>query len=297
MVDVAAVPPQAFRWDDPAGPAGVVRRVRAACADDDRHDPLDEAATLQLKHHGLTDAALWLVDDSGFALLRRGDTGAELDLAVAPSARRCGFGRSLAEAAMSGTAGPVVAWAHGGHPAAAVLAASLGFARVRDLWVMRRPEDAASGDTTGRADDGIRTFRPGDEDELLRVNAAAFAAHPEQGTMDGADLAERMAEPWFDPAGLFLAFDDTGRLQGFHWTKVHPSGAGEVYVVGIDPAAQGRGLGTRLTAAGLRHLSGRPVHLYVESDNAPAIAVYTRLGFTHAAADTHVQYRRGDVTP
>jgi len=34
------------------------------------------------------------------------------------------------------------------------------------------------------------------------------------------------------------------------------------------------------------------VILYVEADNAPAIAVYERLGFTHAPEDTHVQYAR-----
>jgi len=34
------------------------------------------------------------------------------------------------------------------------------------------------------------------------------------------------------------------------------------------------------------------VLLYVESDNLPAIAVYSGLGFGHAGADTHVMYRR-----
>ena len=46
---------------------------------------------------------------------------------------------------------------------------------------------------------------------------------------------------------------------------------------------------------GLHHLAriGLPeVVLYVEADNQPAIAIYTRLGFTHAAEDTHVQYAR-----
>jgi mycothiol synthase len=68
-----------------------------------------------------------------------------------------------------------------------------------------------------------------------------------------------------------------------------------VYVVGIDPAAQGRGLGKLLTLAGLHHLAGRGVDevlLYVESDNAPAVAVYAGLGFAHAPADTHVMYER-----
>lgn len=77
---------------------------------------------------------------------------------------------------------------------------------------------------------------------------------------------------------------------------MHDHGAGEVYVVGIDPSAQGRGLGRALTLAGLRHLEGQGVDeviLYVESDNLPARKVYDSLGFTHAESDTHVQYRRG----
>ena len=63
----------------------------------------------------------------------------------------------------------------------------------------------------------------------------------------------------------------------------------------IDPAAQGQGLGKVLTLAGLEHLHGLGVGevlLYVESDNAPAVHVYERLGFTHAPQDTHAQYRR-----
>jgi mycothiol synthase len=109
-----------------------------------------------------------------------------------------------------------------------------------------------------------------------------------------------MAEPWFDPAGLIVAV--TGdRMLGFHWTKVHSPSHGEVYVVAIDPEAQGRGLGRALTLAGLHHLAARgldEVLLYVESDNAPAIAVYSRLGFTHSPADTHLMYgRSGQASP
>ncbi len=55
---------------------------------------------------------------------------------------------------------------------------------------------------------------------------------------------------------MFLAVDETtGKLLGFHWTKVHNTDLGEVYVVGVDPAAQGRGLGAALTLVGLHHLA------------------------------------------
>jgi mycothiol synthase len=143
-------------------------------------------------------------------------------------------------------------------------------------------------------DVAIRAGTPADADELLRVNAEAFAHHPEQGAMDAANLAARMGEPWFDPAGLLVAAEGD-RLLGFHWTKRHSATLGEVYVVGIDPASQGLGLGKVLVDAGLRHLrdgGAQDVLLYVESDNVPAVLLYERLGFTHAPADTHVMYVR-----
>ncbi|MFT4088311.1 MAG: mycothiol synthase, partial [Gordonia sp. (in: high G+C Gram-positive bacteria)] len=124
-----------------------------------------------------------------------------------------------------------------------------------------------------------------------RVNNAAFAWHPEQGGWSPAEIHARTSSSWFDPAGVFLAFDadDPGRLLGFHWTKVHDDEQlGEVYIVGVDPDAQGRGLGALLTLAGLHYLAGRglgEVELYVEGDNTAALATYGRLGFTRYMVD------------
>ncbi len=280
------------RADDEVAWADVVDAVRAACRDEDGQDPLDEAGQLRLKHDGLTGSEIWLADDAGFALVH--DDG--VDLAVAPAARRQGLGGQLAEATLSGER-PVTAWSHGDHPGAALLAGRHGLRRARELWVMRRRAETALPELAVPEGTTVRGFRPDDPDdtaEVLRVNAAAFAHHPEQGSMDAVDLAARMAEPWFDPAGLLVA--DTGAgLGGFHWTKQHDADLGEVYVVAVDPAAQGLGLGRVLTLAGLHHLHERGVSevlLYVESDNAAAVQVYAGLGFTHADDDTHVQYRR-----
>jgi mycothiol synthase len=266
----------------------VVSAVRESSLAADGHDPLDEAAHMALAHRGLTGAGLWLVEGDGFALLR----GESLDLAVTPEARGHGIGTALADAALHDAGPRVVAWSHGDDPAAARLAQSHGFDRTRELWVMRRqasdvvPVDDIAGVR-------IRGYQPSDADEVLRVNAAAFAHHPEQGSMDAANLAERMSESWFDPAGLLVADSGDGLL-AFHWTKQHSADLGEVYVVAVDPTAQGRGLGRAVTAAGLNHLAGlgvREILLYVESDNTAALATYTRLGFEHT--ETHVQYSRG----
>jgi mycothiol synthase len=283
------------RVDDTAGDTwrGVLEQVRAAGRAIGEDDPLDEAARLRVKHHGLADSTLWLAGADGFALAH----GGAVDLAVAPGARGHGLGRDLAAAAFDGDA-PITAWSHNDHPAAAVLAARHRLRRARALWVMRRPTSAPLPDLVVPDGTTVRGYRDEDRDEVLRVNAAAFAHHPEQGSMDAADLAARMAEEWFDPAGLLVAekTDEPGSaLSAFHWTKQHDARLGEVYVVAVDPAAQGHGLGRVVTLAGLHHLQGlgvAEVLLYVESDNAPAIRVYSGLGFTHADADTHVQYRR-----
>ena len=186
------------------------------------------------------------------------DGSAMAELVVHPDARRGGIGAAMIRAALSKTDGLNRFWAHGTLDSARATASALGLSPVRELVQMRRGlDDIAAPEMP----DGvrIRTYAGATDDaELLRVNNAAFATHPEQGGWTDADLAERRAEPWFDPEGLFLAFSEqTDALLGFHWTKVHPDkpGLGEVYVVGVDPAAQGGGLGGLLTAVGIAYLA------------------------------------------
>ena len=222
--------------------------------------------------------------------------GGTAELVVEPAHRRRGIGAALITAALQRGDGADRFWAHGTLPAAAATAAALGLTPVRALLQMRR---SLRGLPDVTVPDGvlIRTYAgPDDDAELLRVNNAAFAWHPEQGGWTDVELAERRAVAWFDPAGLFLAFDAAGRLLGFHWTKVHgdpADGLGEVYVVGVDPAAQGRGLGVALTGIGLQHLARRladaaepTVLLYVESDNGAAVRTYEALGFSVYSTDT-----------
>ncbi len=222
------------------------------------------------------------------------DSPAMAEVVVHPTARRRGIGSALIEAGLSEGGDNARVWAHGNLEPARATAAAMGLGVARELLQMRRPLTQLPV-VNVPPDVRLTTYSgPDDDDELLRVNNAAFAWHPEQGGWTEAEIAERRGEPWFDAEGLFLAFDASGGpLLGFHWTKMHGDGLGEVYVVGVDPQAQGRGLGATLTLVGLHHLAKRgadTVMLYVEADNAAAVKTYQRLGFDVFSAD--VAYTR-----
>jgi mycothiol synthase len=292
--------------------------LMTAVGDADGTYPLSEHAVLHLRHGGDVDVRHLLARDGagdnagndgtlvGYGHVDVTDVvqGSSAEIAVHPDHRRHGLGRLLVEAALAASPdGRLRLWAHGEHPAAGALAASLGFERSRVLWQLRRSllapvaaPELADGVT-------LRPFRVGeDEDAWLRVNARAFADLPDQGGWTRTDLAARMDEPWFDPDGFLLAVRD-GELLGFHWTKVHGSDPlaarhahepiGEVYVLGVDPSARGLRLGKALTLAGLRHLRGRGLTqamLYVDAANEAAVRLYKGLGFRHWSTD--VEYHR-----
>jgi len=287
--------------------AQAVLRLADAAAVQDGVGPLSEQVMLHVRDGGDPGDRSLLIwqggELAGFAHLEAaaGPVGSSGELVVHPAHRRQGLGRMLTRAIATEAAGrPVQLWAHGDLPAAAALAASAGLTRTRALWRMNRslrvplPAPRLAPGIT------VRTFVPGqDEPGWLAVNGRAFADHPEQGRWTREDIDRREREPWFDPDGFFLA-ERGGRLAGFHWTKIHPAEGpgggpvGEVYVIGIDPAEQGSGLGRAMTLIGLRYLRDRglaEVMLYVEESNPAAITLYESLGFSRAATD--VMYGRG----
>ena len=293
--------------------AATLKLVRAA-TDEDGVSPLSEHVLLHLRYGGDPLAKSFMLKNgselAGYAHLDPTDPvqGPSGELVVHPAHRRRGLGLELLRAVNAEADGPQGAqapdwqtlrlWAHGDLPAAARLAASAGFERVRALWQMRRSLQTRIGRPQFVDGVTVRTFVPGrDEDAWTELNRKAFVGHPEQGTWTRADLDLREREPWFDPDGFFLAEHD-GKLAGFHWTKIHGEKddgdghhhepIGEVYVVGVDPGERGTGLGRALTLAGLRYLRSRglfQVMLYVDETNTAAIGLYEAIGFSHWGTD------------
>jgi len=293
-------------------PGTTVAHVRAIARTAAEHDgvaPLGEQALLDLSDPGAPVLHLTVGEPAeayAWLDLRARPTA---ELVVAPAARRRGLGgvllaavqASAAQAAAAQAAppgpehGPALVWAHGDLPAARALAARVGLTVQRELWQLARDLPPAQPvPPPPAAPDGVvvRPFVVGqDDDAWLAVNARAFAEHPEQGRMTAADLSARQHEPWFRADDLLLAEHD-GRLLAFAWMKVEPGDdTGELYVLGVDPAAQGIGLGRYLTARTLDHLAARGLRralLYTEATNATAVRTYTAAGFRRSRAD--VQY-------
>jgi mycothiol synthase len=219
----------------------------------------------------------------------------EFEFVVDPEFRRNGLGTVLLERILDGAEPDLAGWAHGDHPASRILAARTGFDPVRTLYQLRMPVPPAPADlATTPVGIRIEAFRPGIDDEAwVELNARVFAGHPEQGSISLEDLHARMAEPWFD-AGDFLLARHGDALVGYNWLKIEgPHEPGEIYVVGVDEAFAGQGLGRTLMQRAFERLRQREIAtaaLYVDADNEGAVHLYRSLGFTDHTVD--VQYRR-----
>lgn len=231
----------------------------------------------------------------------------ELDLVVHPRARGKGVGgaafNTLLEHHAASGGGTLRVWTHGQHPAADALLRRTGFTPSRELLLLSlAPEKlpAAIEDArplpegfTIEAFDAVPVTEAAPQ--WLRVNAAAFASHPEQGQVTLKDFEALRQESWFDASDLRLAWTtgpEPRRLAGFTWVKTLRSPlevATELYVLGVDPEFAGIGLGAALLGETLRcmqrHETNR-ITLYVDGDNLGARALYERAGFDVAQRST-----------
>jgi mycothiol synthase len=258
------------------------------------HDALGDAIWRDLEAPG-ADSVSFLIDGRAYVHVARDDSPTlrqrwNAGTIRMPDARDGATTSALLDAAVAHVrahgGGTLECWVFGASEADDVSFHSSGFTPTRTLFEMRVALPLAEA-PVWPPDVTVRTFERGrDEADWLRVNNVAFHGHPDQGAWTSAVLEQRMAEPWFDPALFLLAFDREG-LAGFNWLKVHDARVpdpelAEIYVIGVDPRAQGTGLGRALAVAGLDAVHQRAVEvglLFVAADNPGALALYRSLGF------------------
>jgi mycothiol synthase len=175
---------------------------------------------------------------------------------------------------------------------------SAGFLHVGELAYMRRPLPGEPIPAQARAPiwpEGISVRNVGDLDEpdsdrplLLVAMDRSYVRTldcPELcGLRDTADVLEshRATGDW-DPHLWWLVFL-RGEPHGCLLLNRCPEQRSvELVYLGLSPELRGKGLGAKLLALGLAHLDGESathVACAVDVRNAPALALYTRLGFT-----------------
>lgn len=309
----------------PAGFETEIRELARQVHEADGFAAFDEQTLLNLDSPGA--AEYLLVVEGGDADTQANVIGAAIrdvrngsvELAIKPERRRRGLGRRLLAEVRGRFPGSQL-WAHGTLPAAQALAESEELKPERTLLVMSRPlvGVAEPVDLENAIPNwSIAPIRPDvDLDAFTELNAAAFAQHPEQGQLTVEDMKQRFAQDWFDRELLLLvrpksldkpediadgaamsaSVASANGLNGekplaFLWLKPQSQSLVELYVLGVHPQIQGKGLGGSLANLMLKIMRGHGFQqaiLYVDADNEPAVRSYRRAGFD--ISQTHTQY-------
>lgn len=300
---------------DDAG-TGLTRETAALlerCTTADDHAPFGEHTLLAL--HGqrqVRHALVRCLRDGrlvGCAALSEGIEAWYVELAVDPDTRGQGVGTALVDGARAHVlehgGGVLRTWAHarpGRSPSPG--APPSGWSVQRSLHVLDRRLVGAPAPLPVPAGLRLRPLDPssdGDRDSWLALSNAAFAGHPENGGWDRSEVDWRMQAAWTDGARFPVLEDAGGALRAGVWTKREPGETdGELYVVAVDPAAQGQGLGRVVVTEALRdlHRAGcRRALLYVDEGNVAAQALYARAGFGLHHVDRCLQQPVGVPAP
>ena len=277
----------------------------------DNSPPIAEHILLHLRHGGdKSDSHLVAEEKSkviGYAHLDQTDlvAGPSVELVVDPDHRSFGIGKQLLSKAVEICGQNLRLWVHAENEAAAALANSFNFEKIRTVLQMQKQLTDIEKLPDIDSKIIIRSFLPGlDSNDWLTLNNKVFKDHPEQSDWRLSDLNHRLGEEWFDEKGFFIA-SLNNQMIGSTWTKIHGAlthdhggshdhpAIGEIYITAVDQAYSGSGLGRALTITALNYLKYQGLTdamLYVDFDNTRALKLYNSLGFTESGKDILYKY-------
>ena len=161
-----------------------------------------------------------------------------------------------------------------------------GFTLARTYWNMlwRQPELASAEMPAGFA---VRPFRDGDASIITQVQNDAFEGSwgfcP--NTVEQIEYRSGMANT--SNQGILL-LSEGDKAAGYCWTCVVPVATGTkgiIGMIGVVPDYRGRGLSRPILLEGMKYLRSidtTEIALQVDGSNAPAIGLYTSVGFEKA---------------
>jgi GNAT superfamily N-acetyltransferase len=164
-------------------------------------------------------------------------------------------------------------------------------------------------------DTGIRLARPEDAESIavvhVRSRQAAYAGMMPQDLLDGLDVAARtglwqrvLREAGQPGTGVVVAESGADLLGFVHFCPTRdadqdPARVGEVSSIYLLPQAWAKGLGWRLMAGAVRHLTDAgyaEALLWVLDTNARARRFYTRADWAENGATRHEDLRGFPIT-
>ena len=210
---------------------------------------------------------------------------------IHPQHRRRGLGRKLVKFSLEHAAKLGIEYIHvnvpGSNNVARTVLSRHGFRPVRRFLELKLNLALIDRKELEGVANECRYLKKGQEDELARVQNLAFKGHwgYHPNTPETIAFYTRLGDPKTD--NIILSCEED-KIISYCWVEIiADSGAddepaGEIHMIGSDPAYQGQGIGKKVLLAGLAYLKEKGVkkaYLSVDSENESALTLYYSVGF------------------
>jgi len=213
-----------------------------------------------------------------------------LDCFIHPNHRGLGLASKLLDCAMHRAKELEAKVIHVNAPqdnvVARIVLPKLGFRFVRRFLQLRLDIAKVSCRDINQAGLGFCHLQRGEEEKLTEIQNRSFAGTWGYNPNTVEEILYRINLTNCSPDDVILAYD-RDKVIGYCWTRISCEAdahkrAGQIFMLGVDPDYQGRGIGKRVLFAGLSYLKSRGLHvaeLAVDSRNKAACNLYCSVGF------------------
>ncbi len=163
---------------------------------------------------------------------------------------------------------------------------------------LHRNDAAGVTDVPVTAGFSFRPMRSSAETLLLtQVQNRVFEDHWGYSKNGPSEIQSRLDLPSTGPEHVLFIEAPEGGIAGYVWTALEwhrDHTCGKIWMTGVMPEFRGKGLGSALVHAGIKHLlaeGAADVHLEVVENNAAAVRIYERLGFKKYGKTTWYEKR------